>query len=111
MTEPFDQNPVEVTIEPPIRGDAITGERYYSRKWMAAEWENVFTKVWHVGGMLHDLEEPGDWICHNLAQESVLMIMQEDRTVKAFFNACIHRGNRLVWDELGTGEQIGRAHV
>ena len=106
MTNLHAQYISEETVVPTVRGDAITGERYYSKKWMDAEWENVFTKVWHIGGMLYDLEEPGDWISHNIGPDSVLMIMQDDRSVKAFYNACIHRGNRLVWSDMGGGERI-----
>jgi phenylpropionate dioxygenase-like ring-hydroxylating dioxygenase large terminal subunit len=93
-------------LDPPTRGDPITGQRYYSRAWMEAEWKHVFTKVWHVGGLVSELEEPGDWVSHNLGQESVIMILQEDGSIKAFFNTCIHRGNRLVWSDLGGGERI-----
>ncbi len=41
-------------FDPPVRGDPITGERYYSKSWARAEWRNVFAKVWHIGGMLAD---------------------------------------------------------
>ncbi|MGV3770964.1 MAG: aromatic ring-hydroxylating oxygenase subunit alpha [Sphingobium phenoxybenzoativorans] len=93
-------------FDPPVRGDAITGERYYSKSWARAEWRHVFSKVWHIGGMLADLEEPGDWVTHNLMRDSVMMIRQEDGSVRAFFNACIHRGNRLLWSDMGSNERI-----
>ncbi|RME64540.1 MAG: aromatic ring-hydroxylating dioxygenase subunit alpha [Alphaproteobacteria bacterium] len=93
-------------LDPPVRGDPITGERYYSPAWAQAEWDKVFTHVWHIGGMAADLEETGDYVTHNLGRESILMIRQEDGGVKAFFNACRHRGNRLVWSELGGADAI-----
>ncbi len=93
-------------LDPPVRGDPITGERYYCRDWAKAEWEKVFTRVWHIGGMASDLEETGDYLCHNIGRESVLMIRQQDGSVRAFFNACLHRGNRLVWSELGGAPAI-----
>lgn len=102
FTPPF----TEEDIIPDVRGDKITGERYYSKEWMDAEWENVFTKVWNIGGTVADLEEPGDWICHDLAKESILMILQDDGSIKAFYNACIHRGNRLVFSDIGGGKNI-----
>jgi len=87
--------------DPPVRGDPITGERYYSRRWAQAEWDHVWTKVWHIGGMAADLEEPGDFLTHNLGRESVVMLKQEDGSVRAFYNACKHRGYRLAWTEVG----------
>lgn len=98
------QTPVE--LDPPVRGDPITGERYYSQAWMRAEWERVWTRVWHIGGMAADLEEPGDYVVHRLMKESVVMIRQHDGSVKAFFNACKHRGNRLALGDFGVGNGL-----
>ncbi|MFS0735916.1 aromatic ring-hydroxylating dioxygenase subunit alpha [Sphingomonas sp. 1P06PA] len=92
--------------DPPVRGDRISGERYYSKEWMQAEWDHLWQKIWHVGGMLNDLQEPGDYVVHNFMRESVVMIRQDDGSVKAFFNACLHRGNRLVWSEVGGADAI-----
>lgn len=85
----------------PVRGDPITGERYYSQRWAQAEWEHVWTKVWHIGGMAADLLDAGDFLTHNLGRESIVMLKQEDGSVRAFYNACKHRGYRLAWAEVG----------
>jgi phenylpropionate dioxygenase-like ring-hydroxylating dioxygenase large terminal subunit len=92
--------------DPPVRGDRITADRYYSREWMQKEWDGLWTKVWHVGGLMSDLQSPGDYVVHNFMRESVIMIRQDDGSVKGFFNACRHRGNRLVWSDLGASELI-----
>ncbi|MEO0032309.1 MAG: hypothetical protein RIS94_2067 [Pseudomonadota bacterium] len=81
---------------PAARGDAISGDRYWSRDFAEREWEHMWKKVWHVGGRVSQLEEPGDFIVHDFKHESVIMVMQEDRSIRAFFNVCMHRGNRLV---------------
>lgn len=86
---------------PKARGDAITGDRYYSREFAEREWEHMWKRVWHVGGRESQLEEPGDFITHNFRHESVIMIRQEDGSIRAFFNVCQHRGNRLVNVEEG----------
>ena len=83
-------------FDPPVRGDPITGERYWSKDYMDKEWENLWPRIWHLGGMMAELEEEGDWVCHNFGKESVIMVKQKDGGVKAFYNSCRHRGNRLV---------------
>lgn len=89
--------PLHPAAEPPrARGDAITGDRYWSKEFAAREWEHMWKKIWHVGGRVSQLEEPGDFITHQFMHESVLMTMQEDGSIKAFLNVCKHRGNRLV---------------
>ena len=92
--------------DPPVRGDPITGERYYSQRWADAEWAHVWTKVWHVGGMAADLIDAGDFLTHNLGRESVVVVKQEDGSVRAFYNACLHRGYRLAWAEVGGAPQL-----
>lgn len=87
--------------DPPVRGDRITGERYYAQRWADAEWQHVWTKAWHIGGMAADLEEAGDFLTHAIGRESIVMLCQEDGSVKAFYNACKHRGYRLAWTEVG----------
>lgn len=81
---------------PHARGDAITGDRYWSKDFAAREWKHMWQKVWHVGGRTSQLEEPGDFITHEFMHESILMVKQEDGSIRAFFNVCMHRGNRLV---------------
>jgi phenylpropionate dioxygenase-like ring-hydroxylating dioxygenase large terminal subunit len=80
---------------PVARGDAITGDRYWSKEFADKEWEHVWKRVWHVGGRTAQLEEPGDYIVHDFRHESVLIIKQHDGSLRAFFNVCQHRGNRL----------------
>lgn len=80
----------------PLRGDPITGERYYSRAFAELEWERMWKRVWHVGGREAQLEEPGDFVVHKFLRQSVILVRQEDGSVRAFHNSCAHRGNRLV---------------
>lgn len=81
---------------PKARGDKIGGDRYWSQDFAEREWEHMWKKIWHVGGRAAQLEEPGDFITHDFKHETVLMVKQEDGSIKAFFNVCMHRGNQLV---------------
>ena len=86
-----------------LRGDPITGDRYYSPEFARLEWEHMWTKVWHIAGRETELPEAGDWIVHNFLRESVIAVRQTDGKVRAFYNTCQHRGNRLVWASEGHG--------
>ena len=74
---------VPVTVEPflsrysegfdlPVRGDVITPDRYISRDYMELENKNLWPRVWHLGGLIAELEEEGDFVRHNLAKESAI---------------------------------------
>ena len=90
----------------PVRGDTITADRYISKAWMDRENQNLWPRVWHLGGMIADLEEPGDIIRHNFGKDSIIMVRQEDGSIRAFYNACPHRGNRLVLGDVASGARI-----
>ena len=87
-----------------LRGDPITGERYFSRDFAEQERRHVFRRVWHIAGISADLEDFGDYVVHSLGHESVLVVRQKGGGVRAFHNVCPHRGNRLVWGDVGGGD-------
>ncbi len=85
-----------------LRGDPLDGKRYYSREFMQREWDDMWTKVWHIAGRVTQLREAGDYIVHDFMHESVIVVMHEDGSLRAFYNVCGHRGQRLAW---GDGHQ------
>lgn len=93
-------------FDPPVRGDRISGERYYSHQWANKEWDKLWTKIWHIGAMVREFEQEGDWVRHNFMRESVILVRQADGGFKAFYNACRHRGNRLALHDSGGGATI-----
>lgn len=85
-----------------LRGDPMSGERYWSPAFMEAEWEKMWTRIWHIGAREAELEEAGDFVVHQFRHESVVLVRQQDGSVRAFYNVCRHRGNRLVVSEAGS---------
>ena len=77
-------------------GHGLAGERYFSRDFARREWEAVWTKSWLVICREEDIPEAGDFLVEEVGSESILIVRQEDGGVKAFYNVCQHRGNRLV---------------
>jgi len=87
-----------------LRGDPITGDRYYSKEFAQREWDHMWTKIWHVAGRENELQEPGDYIVHHFMHESVIVVKQQNGTLRAFYNTCGHRGQRLVWNSSSTSD-------
>ncbi len=79
-----------------LRGDQITGDRYFSREFAQKEWDGLWTKIWHVAGRTAEIPEPGDFLVHDFMKESVICVRQGDGSIRAFYNSCRHRGYRLV---------------
>ena len=81
--------------DPDLGHALIRKERYTSPDFMQLEWERLWTKVWLLGAVESDLREPGDFVATEIGRESVLLVRQADGGVRAFYNVCLHRGNRL----------------
>ncbi|MEM8902770.1 MAG: aromatic ring-hydroxylating dioxygenase subunit alpha [Actinomycetota bacterium] len=88
--------------EPSLTSNPITGDRYWSPAFMQREWDHLWTKVWLIAGMVDQLREPGDFFTYELGRESILCTRSDDQRIRAFYNVCQHRGNRLVHAETGS---------
>lgn len=89
----------------PINPEAprpLAGERYTSAAFMAAEWENVWTKSWLITIRADEIPEAGDYMLEEIGRESILIVRQEDGAIRAFYNVCQHRGNKLVTEPAGS---------
>ena len=88
--------------DPIIRGDKISGERYYSKDFMEKEWDFMWTKVWQIAGWASEIPNPDDFFIYKIRREEILVVRQKDNSIKAFYNVCPHRGNILVHVENGS---------
>lgn len=84
-----------------VRGHKLEGYRYTSREFMELEWEHVWTRVWLLLGREDEMPDPGDWQQEEVGRESILMVRQADGGIRAFYNVCQHRGQRLVSEPRG----------
>lgn len=81
-------------------------KRYYEKDFMTREWEKLWTKVWTLAGPVSDLAESGDYFLYELGAESIIVVRGDDDVIRAFYNVCPHRGNRLVFEEFGTASDF-----
>lgn len=79
-----------------LRGDPITGDRYYSTEFMQQEWEHMWTRTWQVGAVEAQFPASGCVVTHEIGKESILMVRDDEGRIRAFYNVCQHRGNRMV---------------
>jgi phenylpropionate dioxygenase-like ring-hydroxylating dioxygenase large terminal subunit len=77
--------------EPQLRGDSVGSDRYTCGDYLQREYQKVWHTVWNIGGVAYQMPEPGDYLTTELGIDSIIMVRQEDGSVKAFFNSCPHR--------------------
>lgn len=77
--------------------------RYFSKEEAALEWEHMWMKSWAFAGLAQDVPEVGDYFRYDLGKESFIVtrVAPGDGGIKAYYNVCPHRGNRLVRSEFG----------
>jgi len=99
---------IDVTPQPmPRLSDRpIDGSRYWSREFMQAEWDGIWSRAWLIGGLAAQVAKPGDFFTYDIGRESILVIRGEDGVVRAFYNVCPHRGKRLVMEEAGHSKRL-----
>jgi phenylpropionate dioxygenase-like ring-hydroxylating dioxygenase large terminal subunit len=69
--------------------------RYTSREFHELEKEKLWSKVWQMAARDEDLPQVGDTLVYDIAGTSVLLVRTAPDEVKAYYNACLHRGRQL----------------
>jgi carnitine monooxygenase subunit len=77
--------------------ERIPSKRYYDEAFYRAETENLWPHVWQMACRLEQIQEVGDWAEYSNLGKSVIVVRTKDG-VKAFHNACRHRGVPLAQD-------------
>jgi len=78
----------------------IPAAPFYDPAWYADEIEAIFKRDWLQIGHVCELAEPDSFIRRELefARVSLLIMRGADGEIRAFHNACTHRGTQLVTD-------------
>ncbi|MDE2561817.1 MAG: aromatic ring-hydroxylating dioxygenase subunit alpha [Sphingomonadales bacterium] len=75
--------------------DPIPATRYTSEAFAELEREKMWPYVWQFAAREEDLPEPGDFVVYEMAGRSYLIVRQDDGSVRAMHNVCLHRGRKL----------------
>ncbi len=82
-------NLAETAVKIPI-------EAYTSHENFQKEKETLFKKFPLMVGFSSQLSEPGDYITHDLTDVPIVVIRGHDKKLRAYVNACRHRGARIL---------------
>ena len=78
---------------------------YYSRDFFDLEVERLWKRVWQLACHEDDIPNVGDTLVYDIASLSYIIVRTGKDEIKAFPNACLHRGRALATeDESGLHE-------
>lgn len=86
--------------------ERIPVQRYYDDAFYRLECERLWPHVWQMACRLEQIPEIGDWVEYSNIGQSVIVVRTRDG-VKAFHNACRHRGVMLAQGGHGNCRQDG----
>jgi len=68
---------------------------YHEQAWHDLEVERLWSRVWQYACMEQEIAEVGDYHVYDIAHLSFLIVRTAPNEIKAFRNACLHRGRQL----------------
>jgi carnitine monooxygenase subunit len=75
--------------------ERIPAERYYDPEFFELEKKHLWPHVWQMACRLEEIPEVGDYVEYSLLDKSVIVVNTREG-IRAYHNACRHRGVRLV---------------
>ncbi len=77
--------------------------RYIDREFLELELERLFPRTWLNACRFDEVERVGDYVNFEIGDQSIVIVRTDDG-LKAYYNACRHRGTRLVAGQGRIGE-------
>jgi phenylpropionate dioxygenase-like ring-hydroxylating dioxygenase large terminal subunit len=75
--------------------DDVPTTQFTSRDWHDLEVERLWRRVWQVACRVEELEKVGDHVVYEIGDDSLIVVRSSDDEIRAFHNACLHRGTQL----------------
>ncbi len=90
-----------MTLAERVEGMTLPRGPYVDHDVFAAEMERIFLRTWLFAGHTCEIPEPGDFFTLALGPESLIVVRDQNGTVRAHFNVCRHRGSRITDEPRG----------
>jgi choline monooxygenase len=84
------------TRRPVDLAQTLIPEAYTSDAFFAVERERIFGRSWVAVGCSAQVRQPGDVLVTEVGGRSIFVVRNKDGRLRAFYNACRHRGTRLL---------------
>lgn len=87
-------------------GYSFEQEFYTSEGVFKADFEHVIGRKWIVAGHVSRVPNKGDYFLFRIGSEQIIVIRENEASVRAFFNVCRHRGSTICSAESGNTPRL-----
>ena len=81
---------------PEIGVEPIAASRYFDPAFFEKERAYLWPRVWQMAGRDEEIPNVGDYFIYENVGKSFIIVRTGPDEFKAFYNACLHRGRKLV---------------
>ena len=75
--------------------DRVPKERYFDPDFYQMEAEQLWPRVWQMACRLEEIPEARSFVEYEILDQSIIVLRTDDLEVRAFQNACRHRGVKV----------------
>jgi glycine betaine catabolism A len=93
---PLDQAAIALSLAPFGQSSMLPREAYVGDAMFAWEQRNLLEGGWICIGRSEDIAQPADQRAVSVGRSGVFLMRDQDRVLRAFANACRHRGHELL---------------
>ena len=87
-------------------GFSFEQEFYASDAVFKADMEQIISRKWLLAGHASRIPEKGDYFLFRVGAEQIIVIRENEESVRAFFNVCRHRGSTICTAESGNAPRL-----
>ena len=73
----------------------FSSDRYTTAEFARREYDSMWTRTWQFACREEHIPEAGDYTVYDVGAYSLIVTRQEDGSIRAHHNACLHRGTKL----------------
>jgi Rieske 2Fe-2S family protein len=82
-------------------GYSFEQEFYTSEGVFKADMEQIVSRKWLLAGHVSRIPNKGDYFLFRVGSEQIIVIRENQQSIRAFFNVCRHRGSTICQAESG----------
>jgi len=92
------QDRMDVVVNPEwgkVPYGSVDVDRYISPEHVRREAESLWPHAWQMACREEEIAEPGDYFEYEIGDQSLIVTRIASGEIRAYFNACLHRGTQL----------------